>query len=309
MRFCQSFTLELQRHIGGFTDVPAGDIGVGGREIGYMFGTYKRVKNVVEGVLTGKGLAYGGSLIRPEATGYGLIYFVIEMLKTRNEEIKGKRALVSGSGNVAQYTCEKLLQLGATPLAVSDSKGVLVFKDGLTFEHVEIIKALKNDHRVPLKKISELYPNISGYEYLDGKSIWDISIKYELALPCATQNEILPQHVPIMVENGVTLVAEGANMPSTNETIELYLENNIFYAPGKAANAGGASVSGLEMSQNSIRLSWSSEKVDRKLNQIMKSIFTSVNDASKTYGVPFYQGANIAGFKKVADAMLSYGVV
>jgi glutamate dehydrogenase (NADP+) len=308
MRFCQSFILELQRHIGGFTDVPAGDIGVGGREIGYMFGAYKKVKNIFEGVLTGKGLSYGGSLIRPEATGYGLIYFVIEMLKTRSEEIKGKKALVSGSGNVSQYTCEKLLQLGATPLAVSDSKGVLVFKDGLTLEDVEIIKAIKNEHRVPLKKISELYPKVTGYEYLDGKSIWDIKIKYDLALPCATQNEVLPEHVPIMVENGVTLVAEGANMPSTNETIDLYLKNNIFYAPGKAANAGGVSVSGLEMSQNSIRLSWSSEKVDKKLNLIMKSNFNSVNEASKTYGVPFFQGANIAGFKKVADAMLSYGV-
>jgi glutamate dehydrogenase (NADP+) len=309
MRFCQSFMIELQRHIGGFTDIPAGDIGVGGREIGYMFGTYKKVKNIFEGVLTGKGLSFGGSLIRPEATGYGLIYFVVEMLKSRKEEIKGKKALVSGSGNVSQFTCEKLLQLGAIPLGVSDSRGVLVFKNGLTFEHLQVIKALKNEHRVPISKISEIYPQLDGYVYIDGKSIWDVNIKYDLALPCATQNEILPKHVPIMVENGVTLVAEGANMPSTNETIELYMKHNIFYGPGKASNAGGVSVSGLEMSQNSIRLAWSSEKVDKKLSQIMKNIFAAVDEASKKYNVPFYQGANIAGFKKVADAILAYGCV
>jgi glutamate dehydrogenase (NADP+) len=309
MRFCQSFMIELQRHIGGFLDVPAGDIGVGAREIGYMFGMYKKVKNVFEGVLTGKGLSYGGSLIRPEATGYGLIYFVNEMLKSKNEEMTGKKAFVSGSGNVSQYTCEKLIQLGAIPLAVSDSKGVLLFKEGLTIEHLEIIKKLKNEHRVSLSKIAELYPDLIGYEYIQDKSIWDLSIKYDLALPCATQNEILPKHVPIMVENGVKLVAEGANMPSTNETIELYMKNNIYYGPGKAANAGGVSVSGLEMSQNSIRLSWSREKVDRKLQGIMKTIFHEANEVSKKYGVPLYQGANIAGFKKVADAMLAYGCV
>ncbi|EAY15168.1 glutamate dehydrogenase, putative [Trichomonas vaginalis G3] len=307
MRFCQSFMLELQRHIGGNTDVPAGDIGVGAREIGYMFGQYKRIKNIFEGVLTGKGIPYGGSLIRPEATGYGLVYFVTEMLRARGEEIKGKRAMVSGSGNVSQYCCQKLMQLGAIPVSVSDSHGAILFKDGMTKEHLNAVMHIKNVARTELKKISELFPDLKGYEYIDGKSIWACEIPCEMGLPCATQNEIHPEHVPVMVKNGVKLVAEGANMPSTNETIELYMKENIYYGPGKAANAGGVSVSGLEMTQNSVRLAWSSEKVDKKLKEIMHAIFEAAHAASEQYGVPLYQGANLAGFKRVAEAMLAYG--
>ena len=306
MRFCQSFMLELQRHIGADTDVPAGDIGVGAREVGYMFGQYKRIKNVFEGVITGKGIPFGGSLIRTEATGYGLVYFVTEMLKARNQEIKGLRAMVSGSGNVAEYCCEKLLQLGAIPISCSDSKGAILFKDGMTKEHLDAIKAIKTVHRTSLFKIKELYPNLKGYEYVEG-SVWNCKIPCDLALPCATQNEILPEHVPIMVANGVKLVAEGANMPSKNETIDLYMKNNLYYGPGKAANAGGVSVSGLEMTQNSMRLAWSREEVDEKLKSIMHNIFVEANEAAEMYHVPLYQGANLAGFKRVAEAMLAYG--
>ena len=306
MRFCQSFMLELQRHIGADTDIPAGDIGVGAREVGYMFGQYKRIKNVFEGVITGKGIPYGGSLIRTEATGYGLVYFVTEMLKSRNQEIKGLRAMVSGSGNVAEYCCEKLLQLGAIPISVSDSKGAILFKDGMTKEHLDAVKEIKNVHRTSLNRMKELYPSLTGYEYVEG-SVWNCHIKCDLALPCATQNEILPEHVPIMVENGVKLVAEGANMPSKNETIDLYIKNNLFYGPGKAANAGGVSVSGLEMTQNSMRLAWSREEVDEKLKSIMHNIFVAANEAAEMYHVPLYQGANLAGFKRVAEAMLAYG--
>jgi len=306
MRFCQSFMLELQRHIGADCDVPAGDIGVGAREIGYMFGQYKRIKNVFEGVLTGKGLAFGGSLVRPEATGYGLVYFVTEMLKARNEEIKGRRAMVSGSGNVAQYCCQKLLQLGAIPVSCSDSHGALLFKDGMTEEHLKAVMNIKQVQRTSLERIGEFFPDLKGYEYVKG-SVWAQKIPCEMALPCATQNEILPEHVPVMVENGVKLVAEGANMPSTNETIELYMKNNFYYGPGKAANAGGVSVSGLEMTQNSIRLAWTAEEVDNKLKDIMHRIFTAANEASKEYGVPLFKGANLAGFKRVAEAMVAYG--
>jgi len=306
MRFCQSFMLELQRHIGADCDVPAGDIGVGAREIGYMFGQYKRIKNVFEGVLTGKGLAFGGSLVRPEATGYGLVYFVTEMLKARNEEIKGKRAMVSGSGNVAQYCCQKLLQLGAIPVSCSDSHGALIFKDGMKEEHLKAVMNIKQVRRTSLDKIKEFFPDLKGYEYVEG-SVWAQKIPCEMALPCATQNEILPEHVPVMVENGVKLVAEGANMPSTNETIELYMKNNFYYGPGKAANAGGVSVSGLEMTQNSIRLAWTAEEVDNKLKDIMHRIFTAANEAATEYNVPLFKGANLAGFKRVAEAMLAYG--
>ena len=306
MRFCQSFMLELQRHIGADTDVPAGDIGVGAREVGYLFGQYKRIRNVFEGVLTGKGIPYGGSLIRTEATGYGLVYFVEEMLKVRNQDIKGLRAMVSGAGNVAEYCCEKLLQVGAIPISVSDSKGALLFKDGMTREHLDAVIAIKNVHRTSLDKISELYPSLTGYEYVEG-SVWNCHIPCDLALPCATQNEILPEHVPIMLENGVKLVAEGANMPSTNETIDLYMKNNLYYGPGKAANAGGVSVSGLEMTQNSMRLAWSREEVDAKLKSIMHNIFVEAHDAATLYNVPLYQGANLAGFKRIAEAMLAYG--
>jgi glutamate dehydrogenase (NADP+) len=306
MRFCQSFMLELQRHIGADCDVPAGDIGVGAREIGYMFGQYKRIKNCFEGVLTGKGLSFGGSLIRPQATGYGVVYFVTEMLKAKGEEIKGRRAMVSGSGNVAQYCCEKLMQLGAIPVSCSDSHGALIFKDGMKEEHLKAVMHIKQVARTSLSKICELFPDLKGYEYVEG-SVWAQKIECEMALPCATQNEILPEHVPVMVENGVKLVAEGANMPSTNETIELYMKNNFYYGPGKAANAGGVSVSGLEMTQNSIRLAWTAQEVDEKLKDIMHRIFEAANEASKEYKVPLFKGANLAGFKRVADAMLAYG--
>jgi len=306
MRFCQSFMTELYRHIGADTDVPAGDIGVGAREIGYLFGQYKRIRNVFEGVLTGKGLAFGGSLKRPEATGFGLIYFLCEMLNSRKEDIKGKRCMVSGSGNVAQGACQKLLELGAIPISVSDSHGTILFKDGMTKEHLDAVKHIKNVARTSLCKISELFPDLKGYEYSEG-SVWTKEIPCEVALPCATQNEIDANHVQFMVKNGVKIVAEGANMPSSNEAIELYMKNNFFYGPGKAANAGGVSVSGLEMTQNSIRLAWTAEEVDNKLKDIMHRIFEAANDASQRYGVPLYQGANLAGFKRVADAMLAYG--
>jgi glutamate dehydrogenase (NADP+) len=308
MRFCQSFMTELYRHIGADVDIPAGDIGVGSREIGYLFGQYKKIRNVFEGVLTGKSLSYGGSLIRPEATGYGLIYFVIEMLKVRNETIKGKRAVVSGSGNVAQYAVEKLIDEEAIPIAVSDSKGVLVFKEGITREQLSKIIEIKNVHRVHLSEFTKLYPTVANVEYINDKSVWELQLNYELALPCATQNEIKAEYVQNLVNNGVKLVAEGANMPSTNEAIDLYIQKGIYYGPGKAANAGGVSVSGLEMSQNSIRLSWTREEVDQKLKDIMKNIFANANACAIEYGVHLYQGANIAGFKKVADAMLCYGI-
>lgn len=309
MRFCQSFMLELQRHIGADTDVPAGDIGVGAREIGYMFGMYKRIQNVFTGVLTGKGIPFGGSLIRPEATGFGLVYFVVEMLASRHEEISGKRVMVSGSGNVSWGALTKLIQLGAIPISCSDSRGVLLFRDGMKLEHVESMNKLKQEMRLPLSEFGTKFPEFTGFEYIPGRSVWEVDVPCEIALPCATQNEILPGHVPVMVRNGVRVVAEGANMPSTNETIALYMDNNIFYGPGKAANAGGVSVSGLEMSQNSMRLAWTSEEVDEKLQMIMKRIFEAANEAAQTYSVPLYQGANLAGFKRVADAMLAFGCV
>jgi glutamate dehydrogenase (NADP+) len=306
MRFCQSFMLELQRHIGADCDVPAGDIGVGAREVGYMFGQYKRIKNCFEGVITGKGIAFGGSLIRTEATGYGVVYFITEMLHAKGQEIKGLRAMVSGSGNVAQYCCEKLIQLGALPISCSDSKGALLFKDGMTVAHLDAVKHIKCVARCGLDKIKELFPDLTGYEYVSG-SVWSQSIPCDLAVPCATQNEILPEHVEIMVKNGVKTVVEGANMPSTNETIELYMKNNLYYGPGKAANAGGVSVSGLEMTQNSIRLAWTREEVDAKLKDIMHRIFEAAHREAEAYNIPLYKGANVAGFKRVADAMLAYG--
>lgn len=309
MRFCQSFMLELQRHIGADTDVPAGDIGVGAREIGYMFGQYKRIRNVFEGVLTGKGLSFGGSLIRPQATGYGAVYFLVEMLKAREQEIKGKRVMVSGSGNVATYCCEKLMQLGAIPISSSDSHGVLLFKDGMTEEHLKAVMNIKTVQRKSLETIKDFFPDLKGYEYIPNKSVWACEIPCEIAMPCATQNEILPEHVEIMVKNGVKVVAEGANMPSTNETIDLYMKNDFYYGPGKAVNAGGVSVSGLEMTQNSIRLAWTAEEVDSKLKDIMKRIFEAANNAAKEYNVPLYKGANLAGFKRVAEAMLAAGCV
>jgi glutamate dehydrogenase (NADP+) len=309
MRFCQSFMIELYRHIGANTDVPAGDIGVGAREIGYLFGMYKRLTNEFTGVLTGKGIPFGGSLIRPEATGFGLVYFLCEMLESRKESIIGKRVMVSGSGNVSWGCILKLLQLGAIPISCSDSRGVMIFRDGMKMEHLEAMNKLKSELRLPLSEFGRQFPNLNGFEFIPNKSVWEIEIECEIALPCATQNEIQAGHVSQMISNGVKIVAEGANMPSTNEAIELYMKYNLFYGPGKAANAGGVSVSGLEMTQNSMRIAWSDEEVDNRLKLIMKRIFKAAHEASQVYNVPLYQGANLAGFKRVADAMLAYGCV
>jgi glutamate dehydrogenase (NADP+) len=309
MRFCQSFMIELHRHIGADTDVPAGDIGVGAREIGYMFGMYKRLTNQFTGVLTGKGIPFGGSLIRPEATGFGLVYFLCEMLQSRGESIVGKRVMVSGSGNVSWGCIKKLLELGAIPISCSDSHGVLLFREGMTMAHLEAMNKLKSELRLPLSEFGRQFPELTDFEFIKDASVWSQDISCDIALPCATQNEIMPEHVNQMISNGVKIVAEGANMPSTNETIELYVQHGIFYGPGKAANAGGVSVSGLEMAQNSMRMAWTSEEVDHRLKMIMKRIFEAAHDASQQYDVPLYQGANLAGFKRVADAMLAYGCV
>ncbi len=305
MRFCQSFMLELQRHIGPDTDVPAGDIGVGGREIGYMFGQYRRIRNEFTGVLTGKGLRWGGSLIRPEATGYGAVYFAEEMLKTRSETFKGKTVVVSGSGNVAQYTVEKVNQLGGKVVSLSDSNGTVYDKDGITNEKLAFVMELKNVKRGRIKEYADKF----NCEYRAGQVPW--SIKCDCAFPSATQNEISGQDASELVKNGCMLVSEGANMPSTPEAVDIFLDKKILYGPGKAANAGGVATSGLEMSQNSQRLSWSREEVDKKLNQIMVAIHRQCTDAATEYGQPgnYVMGANIAGFVKVADAMLDQGLI
>ncbi len=305
MRFCQSFMTELQRHIGKDTDVPAGDIGVGGREIGYMFGQYKRIRNEFTGILTGKALNWGGSLIRPEATGYGSVYFAEEMLKTRNETFKGKICTVSGSGNVAQYTIEKINQLGGKVVTVSDSAGTIYDRDGINTEKLAWIMELKNVKRGRIKEYADKF----GAEYLEGQRPW--GIKCDCAFPSATQNEINGEDAKTLLDNGCYVVSEGANMPSTPEAAELFVENRILYGPGKAANAGGVATSGLEMSQNSMRLSWSREEVDSKLNAIMVSIHEAARAAAEEYGQPgnYVLGANIAGFIKVADAMLDQGIV
>lgn len=305
MRFCQSFMTELCKHIGADTDVPAGDIGVGGREIGYMFGQYKRIRNEFVGVLTGKALNWGGSLIRPEATGYGAVYFADEMLKSKGENLKGKICTVSGAGNVAQYTVEKLNQLGAKAVSLSDSNGTVYDKDGIDEKKLAFVMELKNVRRGRIKEYAEKFKA----EYREGKRPWDI--KCDCAFPSATQNEINGEDAKTLLKNGCGLVSEGANMPSTPEAIDLYLENKILYGPGKAANAGGVAVSGLEMSQNSMRISWSREEVDEKLHNIMKAIHQQAFDAAEEYGQPgnLVMGANIAGFVKVADAMLDHGLV
>ena len=305
MRFCQSFMTELFRHIGPDTDVPAGDIGVGGREIGFMFGQYKRLRNEFSGVLTGKGLKWGGSLIRPEATGYGAVYFAEEMLKTRNETFKGKICTVSGSGNVAQYTVEKLNQLGAKVVTLSDSSGTIYDKNGISAEKLAWVLDLKNVKRGRIKEYAEKF----GAEYKDGQRPW--SVPCQCAFPSATQNEISGEDAKTLLKNGCYVVAEGANMPSTPAAVELFVEKKILYGPGKAANAGGVATSGLEMSQNSMRLGWSREEVDRRLNGIMVAIHKAASDAAKEYGQPgnYVMGANIAGFVKVADAMLDQGLV
>lgn len=304
MRFCQSFMAELFRHIGANEDVPAGDIGVGAREVGYLFGMYKKLTKQFEGVLTGKPLAYGGSLIRPEATGYGTVYFAREMLATRNDSFEGKKVAISGSGNVAQYAAEKCLQLGAKVLTLSDSNGTIVAKDGITKEQLAWIMELKNVTRGRIREAATKF----GFDYLEGQRPW--SVKCDIALPCATQNELDGDEAKTLLANGVMCVAEGANMPSTPEAIEAFQSAGILYAPGKASNAGGVATSGLEMSQNSLRLSWTREEVDARLLRIMKSIHESCVKYGKNSdgSINYVKGANVAGFVKVADAMLSQGI-
>ena len=306
MRFCQSFMTELYRHIGADTDVPAGDIGVGGREVGYMFGQYKRICNEFTGVLTGKGLQFGGSLIRPEATGYGCVYFAQNMLAVKGDDFKGKVCAVSGSGNVAQFCAEKLIQLGAKPVTLSDSAGFIYDPDGIDAEKLAFVKELKNVKRGRIKEYADKYP---GATYTAGARPW--SVKCDCAFPCATQNELNGDEAKALIANGVKLVAEGANMPSTPEAVAAFQAAGVMFAPGKASNAGGVATSGLEMSQNSIRMSWSREEVDEKLKGIMKDIHDNAYAAAKQFGMEgnYVAGANIAGFLKVAQAMIAQGVV
>ena len=303
MAFCQSFMTELYRHIGKDTDIPAGDIGVGGREVGYMFGQYKRLTGLYEGVLTGKGLTFGGSLARTQATGYGLIYILDEMLKHNGKTLEGQRVLVSGSGNVAIYATEKAQQLGAKVVAMSDSNGYIYDKDGIK---LDVVKEIKEVRRGRIKEYADAVP---GAVYTEGKGIW--TIPCDIALPCATQNELNLDDAKALKANGCFAVAEGANMPSTREATDFFLANGMLFMPGKAANAGGVATSGLEQSQNSLRMSWSFEEVDAKLHDIMVNIFAKVDDAGKRYGVEgnYVAGANIAGFEKVVEAMIAQGVV
>jgi len=306
MRFCQSFMTELYRHIGPNTDVPAGDIGVGGREIGYLYGMYKRLKNEFTGVLTGKGMSWGGSLIRPEATGYGTVYFAENMLKTRNDSLKGKTVLVSGSGNVAQYATEKATQLGAKVVTLSDSSGYIHDADGIDAEKLAFVMELKNVRRGRINEYIKQYPSA---KFVAGKTPW--REKCDIAMPCATQNELNGDDAKALLKNGCFAISEGANMPSNLEAVHTFIEAKILYAPGKASNAGGVATSGLEMSQNSLRLNWTREEVDGKLKDIM----TNIHDSCIKYGkdesgyIDYVKGANIAGFVKVADAMLAQGVV
>lgn len=304
MRFCQSFMTELYRHIGHNTDVPAGDIGVGGREIGFMFGQYKRIVNEFTGVLTGKGLKWGGSLIRPEATGYGCCYFAQEMLGTRGESFEGKVVAISGSGNVSQYATEKCIQLGAKVVTLSDSNGYIYDPEGINEEKLAFVLELKNVKRGRISEYAEKY----GCEYVEGKRPW--GVKCDVALPCATQNEIDGEDAKELVKNGCFCISEGANMPSTPEAVEIFLANKVLYGPGKAANAGGVACSGLEMSQNSLRLSWSREEVDQRLLGIMKAIHAQcVQYGTDGDFINYVNGANIAGFVKVADSMIDQGLV
>ena len=306
MRFCQAFMLELHRNIGEDCDVPAGDIGVGGREVGYMFGAYKKYTRQFTGVLTGKGREFGGSLIRPEATGYGNVYFLMEMLRTRGTDLQGKTVLISGSGNVAQYTAEKVLELGGKVLTMSDSDGFVYDPDGIDRAKLDYIMELKNLYRGRIREYAEEYPTA---QYFEGQKPW--SIKADIALPSATQNELNGEHAQMLLDNGVMAVSEGANMPCTPEAVHLFQSARILYAPGKAANAGGVSVSGLEMSQNSARLSWTAEEVDGRLHQIMESIHAAcVQYGTEADGyVNYVRGANVAGFMKVAKAMMAQGVI
>jgi glutamate dehydrogenase (NADP+) len=311
MRFCQAFTRELFRYIGAETDVPAGDIGVGGREIGYMFGYYKKIRNEHTGVLTGKALEYGGSLIRPEATGYGTTYFAAEMLATRGLNFKNKVVAISGAGNVAQYTVEKVNQLGGKVITLCDSTATIVDEQGIDAKKCDFVMELKNVRRGRIKEYADKYNTCC----IEGASVWDVirdqGIKVDIALPSATQNELDATHAAALVKNGCICVAEGANMPSTPEAVKIFQENNILYGPGKAANAGGVATSGLEMSQNSMKLSWTREEVDNRLLIIMKSIHKACVETAEAYGKKgdYVTGANIAGFTKVARAMLAYGVV
>lgn len=303
MAFCQSFMTELYRHIGKDMDVPAGDIGVGAREVAYLFGQYKRITGLYEGVLTGKGLTFGGSLVRTQATGYGLVYILDEMLKKNGKELAGKTVVVSGSGNVAIYAVEKAQQLGAKVVALSDSTGYIYDKDGI---RLDVVKDIKEVRRGRIKEYADAVPTAV---YTEGKGIW--TIPCDIALPCATQNELDLEDAKTLLANGCFAVAEGANMPSTREATDLFVEKKILFMPGKAANAGGVATSGLEQSQNALRLSWSFEEVDEKLHDIMTGIFAKAADAAERYGVPgnYVAGANIAGFEKVVDAMLAQGVV
>lgn len=306
MRFCQSFMTELSRHIGPNTDVPAGDIGVGGREIGFLFGQYKRLKNEFTGVLTGKGLSYGGSLIRPEATGYGNVYFAKNMLATKGDSFEGKTVTISGSGNVAQYAAEKTIEFGGKVVTLSDSGGYIYDSEGLNEEKLAFVMNLKNVKRGRISEYINQYP---AAKYFAGERPWNI--KCDIALPCATQNEVNKEEAQLLVDNGCFCISEGANMPCTPEAIEVFINNKILFSPGKASNAGGVATSGLEMSQNSLRLNWTSEEVDNKLHTIMNDI----HDACVKYGkdetgyVDYVKGANIAGFVKLADAMIAQGVV
>ena len=312
MRFCQSFMTELARHIGPDTDVPAGDFGVGARDIGYLFGMYKKLRNEFTGVLTGKSLSWGGSLIRPEATGYGVVYFAAEMLAHVGNSIEGKDCLVSGSGNVAQYTTEKIIQMGGRVLTLSDSSGYIFDEEGIDEDKLKFVKNLKNIRRGRIREYCQKYPHAVYTETdpdLDYNPVW--THKADCAMPCATQNEINEKDAQNLVNGGVQLISEGANMPSTPSAINVFLDNNVAYGPSKAANAGGVAVSGLEMAQNSMRLSWPREEVESRLKQIMKSIHRTCTDAAEQYGMPgnYMAGANIAGFVKVVNAMLDQGLV
>ncbi len=304
MKFCQSFMTELQRHIGPNTDVPAGDIGVGGREIGFLFGQYKKIRNAFEGVLTGKGINWGGSLIRPEATGYGTVYFAANMMEVNGDTFEGKTVSVSGSGNVAQYAVEKVNELGGKCVTLSDSTGYIVDMDGIDNDKLAYVMELKNVRRGRIREYAEKY----GCEYHEGTGVWKVPV--DVALPCATENELDGDDAKILLENGCKVVAEGANMPSTPDAVEYFVDKGIMYGPGKAANAGGVAVSGLEMSQNSLRLGWTREEVDGHLKRIMKDIHDASFEASQKYSTKgnYVDGANIAGFMKVADAMIAQGL-
>ncbi len=306
MSFCQSLMTELFRHIGPNTDIPAGDIGVGAREIGFMFGQYKRIKNEFTGVLTGKGRNWGGSLIRPEATGYGAVYFAEEMLKTKDNSFEGKSVAISGSGNVAQFATEKATELGGKVVTLSDSAGSIYDKEGINKEKLEFVMELKNIKRGRIKEYAEKF----GCDYHEGKRPWELG-NFEVALPCATQNELNKKEAETLVKNGCICVSEGANMPTEPDAVEIFINNGVLYGPGKAANAGGVATSGLEMSQNSLRLSWTREEVDSKLHQIMINIHQAAFEAAEEVGTPgnYVNGANIAGFKKVADTMLDLGAI